>query len=180
MCVHASIARAWVRAHASTHMLCARVWVPACARVSAHGTKLVCTYMPCMYVQLAVARASHRACVYVRMHAPTLIHTVVCSCAHTYAHARLAVFLLQVSEHACWSSGYYGRLIRACLEAAGAPTDLVGRARQIACETAECGPGIQRDLDQTGYLKDRVVLEVVLICRVQVPTSIRIMPSTAT
>jgi acyl-CoA reductase-like NAD-dependent aldehyde dehydrogenase len=31
----------------------------------------------------------------------------------------------QVSEHASWSTGYYGRMISAALEAAGAPADLV-------------------------------------------------------
>jgi acyl-CoA reductase-like NAD-dependent aldehyde dehydrogenase len=32
---------------------------------------------------------------------------------------------MQVSEHASWSTGYYGRFIQAALAAAGAPPDLV-------------------------------------------------------
>merc|ERR1719506_2459117 len=33
--------------------------------------------------------------------------------------------VIKVSEYASWSIKYYGRMINACLEAAGAPTDLV-------------------------------------------------------
>jgi acyl-CoA reductase-like NAD-dependent aldehyde dehydrogenase len=43
--------------------------------------------------------------------------------------------VVKVSEYASWSSNYYGRAIAACLEAAGAPADLV----QIVTGYAEAG-----------------------------------------
>ena len=46
--------------------------------------------------------------------------------------------VVKVSEHASWSSLYYGRAIEACLEAAGAPKDLV----QIVHGYAEAGNAI--------------------------------------
>lgn len=42
---------------------------------------------------------------------------------------------LQVSEHASWSAGYYGRMINAVLATAGAPPDLV----QFVTGYAEAG-----------------------------------------
>lgn len=46
--------------------------------------------------------------------------------------------VVKVSEHASWSSLYYGRAIEACLEAAGAPKDLV----QIVHGYAEAGNAV--------------------------------------
>ncbi|GIL81328.1 hypothetical protein Vretifemale_10395 [Volvox reticuliferus] len=43
--------------------------------------------------------------------------------------------VIKVSEHASWSTGYYGRMIEAALEAAGAPADLV----QIVTGYGEAG-----------------------------------------
>ncbi|GLI61056.1 hypothetical protein VaNZ11_003318, partial [Volvox africanus] len=43
--------------------------------------------------------------------------------------------VIKVSEHASWSTGYYGRMIDAALEAAGAPADLV----QIVTGYGEAG-----------------------------------------
>jgi len=43
--------------------------------------------------------------------------------------------VIKVSEYASWSSGYYGRAIEACLDAAGAPRDLV----QIVTGYGEAG-----------------------------------------
>ncbi|GLC58293.1 hypothetical protein PLESTB_001342900 [Pleodorina starrii] len=43
--------------------------------------------------------------------------------------------VIKVSEHASWSTGYYGRMISAALEAAGAPADLV----QIVTGYGEAG-----------------------------------------
>jgi hypothetical protein len=42
---------------------------------------------------------------------------------------------MQVSEHASWSAGYYGRMINAVLAAGGAPPDLV----QFVTGYAEAG-----------------------------------------
>ena len=55
--------------------------------------------------------------------------------AHVFAGNALVV---KVSEHASWSSLYYGRAIEACLEAAGAPKDLV----QIVHGYAEAGNAV--------------------------------------
>lgn len=52
--------------------------------------------------------------------------------AHVFAGNGLVI---KVSEHASWSSLYYGRIISAALAAAGAPSDLV----QIVTGYAECG-----------------------------------------
>ncbi len=46
--------------------------------------------------------------------------------------------VVKVSEHASWSSKYYGRAIKACLAAVGAPTDLV----QIVHGYAEAGGAV--------------------------------------
>ena len=46
--------------------------------------------------------------------------------------------VVKVSEHASWSSQYYGRAIKACLKAAGAPEDLV----QIVTGYGEAGEAI--------------------------------------
>jgi acyl-CoA reductase-like NAD-dependent aldehyde dehydrogenase len=46
--------------------------------------------------------------------------------------------VVKVSEYASWSSLYYGRAIKACLEAVGAPTDLV----QIVHGYAEAGNAV--------------------------------------
>lgn len=46
--------------------------------------------------------------------------------------------VVKVSEYASWSSNYYGRAIAACLEAAGAPADLV----QIVTGYAEAGNAV--------------------------------------
>ncbi len=46
--------------------------------------------------------------------------------------------VIKVSEHASWSSGYYGRIISAALAAAGAPADLV----QIVTGYGEAGNAI--------------------------------------
>jgi len=48
--------------------------------------------------------------------------------------------VVKVSEHASWSAAYYGRAIRACLVAAGAPPDLV----QIVTGYAEAGRALVR------------------------------------
>lgn len=42
---------------------------------------------------------------------------------------------MQVSEHASWSAGYYGRMINAVLAAGGAPPNLV----QFVTGYAEAG-----------------------------------------
>lgn len=70
---------------------------------------------------------------------------VICTspCASTIpislsCHAAWFHFPVQVSEHASWSTGYYGRLISAALAAAGAPADLV----QIVTGYGEAGSAL--------------------------------------
>jgi acyl-CoA reductase-like NAD-dependent aldehyde dehydrogenase len=46
--------------------------------------------------------------------------------------------VIKVSEHASWSSGFYGRVISAALAAAGAPADLV----QIVTGYGEAGNAV--------------------------------------
>ena len=50
--------------------------------------------------------------------------------------------VVKVSEHAAWSSRFYGRLIRACLAAAGAPVDLV----QLVTGFGETGAALTREV----------------------------------
>ena len=54
----------------------------------------------------------------------------------------------QVSEHASWSSGYYGQVIKEALAAAGAPTDLV----QIVTGYGEAGNAIVTGGESSGKL----------------------------
>lgn len=55
-------------------------------------------------------------------------------CIIMLAHANI----LQVSEHATWSVGYYSKFIRAALASVGAPTDLV----QFVTGYAEAGQAL--------------------------------------
>lgn len=80
-------------------------------------------------------------------HTPLLLHTATGLVACLFVlpvphphHSRPLAFsgLPQVSEHASWSSLYYGRIIKAALQAAGAPEDLV----QIVTGYGEAGNAI--------------------------------------
>ena len=51
--------------------------------------------------------------------------------------------IVKVSEHSLWSSRFYGRLISACLSAAGAPADLV----QLVSGDGSAGAALTREAD---------------------------------
>jgi len=55
---------------------------------------------------------------------------------------------IKVSEHASWSTKYYGRLINACLAAAGAPADLV----QIITGYGEAGNAVVTGVDKVIFV----------------------------
>eukprot|EP00441_Pelagodinium_beii_P036691 CAMPEP_0197626216 /NCGR_PEP_ID=MMETSP1338-20131121/5285_1 /TAXON_ID=43686 ORGANISM="Pelagodinium beii, Strain RCC1491" /NCGR_SAMPLE_ID=MMETSP1338 /ASSEMBLY_ACC=CAM_ASM_000754 /LENGTH=631 /DNA_ID=CAMNT_0043196739 /DNA_START=30 /DNA_END=1925 /DNA_ORIENTATION=+ len=56
--------------------------------------------------------------------------------------------VIKVSEFSAWSAGYLGRAIRACLEAAGAPPDLV----QIATGYSEAGRTLVEQSDKVIFV----------------------------
>mmetsp|Transcript_17283 Transcript_17283/g.52001 ORF Transcript_17283/g.52001 Transcript_17283/m.52001 type:complete len:610 (+) Transcript_17283:70-1899(+) len=56
--------------------------------------------------------------------------------------------VIKVSEFAAWSTKYYGRVIRACLEAVGAPPDLV----QFATGYAETGSALVAQVDKVIFV----------------------------
>eukprot|EP00931_Biecheleriopsis_adriatica_P032462 TRINITY_DN18941_c0_g1_i1.p1 TRINITY_DN18941_c0_g1~~TRINITY_DN18941_c0_g1_i1.p1 ORF type:complete len:641 (-),score=136.65 TRINITY_DN18941_c0_g1_i1:141-2015(-) len=56
--------------------------------------------------------------------------------------------IIKVSEFSAWSAGYLGRAIRACLEAAGAPADLV----QLATGYSEAGRALVEQSDKVIFV----------------------------
>jgi len=56
--------------------------------------------------------------------------------------------VIKVSEFASWSTGYYGRVIQACLKAVGAPPDLV----QFAIGYAETGSALVSEADKVIFV----------------------------
>ena len=64
----------------------------------------------------------------------------------------------QVSEHACWSSAFYGRLISACLAAAGAPADLV----QLVTGYGETGAALVSAVDNMIFVGSTSVGKLVM------------------
>lgn len=63
----------------------------------------------------------------------------------------------QVSEHASWSAGYYGRMINNVLAAGGAPPDLV----QFVTGYAEAGNALVTGGGSSGFCFVQVVCRVV-------------------
>lgn len=56
--------------------------------------------------------------------------------------------IIKVSEFSAWSAGFFGRAIRACLEAAGAPADLV----QLATGYSEAGSALVQESDKVIFV----------------------------
>ena len=75
--------------------------------------------------------------------------------------------IVKVSEHSLWSSRFYGRLISACLSAAGAPADLV----QLVSGDGSAGAALTREADLMTFVGSTRVGKMVKksICSLSLP-----------
>ena len=66
--------------------------------------------------------------------------------------------IVKVSEHAAWSARFYGRMISACLDAAGAPSDLV----QLICGYGAAGAALTREVSLMTFVGSTKVGKMVM------------------